>query len=147
MLKKITTFATIALLLGIAIIHIVWAFNIYWPANSYQEFLNMFWGETDPMPPLWTGIILAMILFDAAFVLYRVAFAKRLPGPNWLWLTGVWALFAVFALRGLIGYLPPFAGELEPYVHLNKIFYSPLCIVIAAGTALSIMRREKPDLD
>ncbi len=98
----------------------------------------MFWGETSPMPPLWTGGILALILLAGTFVLLRVSFRRPLPGPGWLWQTGMWAMIAVFTLRGVLGFLPSAAGELQPFIRLNKVLYSPLCLVLAVLSTLAI---------
>ncbi|MFZ1815261.1 MAG: DUF3995 domain-containing protein [Rhizobiaceae bacterium] len=51
-----------------------------------------------------------------------------------VWL-GMIALGAVFLLRGVIGYMPPFRARFsaQPFATLDKRFYSPLCLVIGAA--------------
>ena len=43
-----------------------------------------------------------------------------------------------FALRGLAGFIPPVFAYAEgtPFASLNRLFYSPLCLAIAAGLAV-----------
>jgi hypothetical protein len=51
---------------------------------------------------------------------------------------GFWIAGAVFALRGLAGYIRPVFAYADgtPFASLNRRFYSPLCLLIAAGFAV-----------
>jgi hypothetical protein len=46
---------------------------------------------------------------------------------------------AVFALRGLAGFIPPIFvyADGTPFASLNRLLYSPLCLLIAAGFVLT----------
>ncbi len=144
--SKIAAVGAAILLTFIGLLHVIWAFGIYWPAQDYQEFLNMFWGETSPMPPLWTGIILAVVFFIGSYGYVNMAWGRSPFLPKWLWTSGLTALFIIIGLRGVLAPLEMFRGELEPYKTLNLSVYSPLCIFIAhlGGFAL-FLRPEKND--
>jgi len=58
------------------------------------------------------------------------------PTPLELWLQITrWALFLVFAGRGLATYVPPVFRYAEdtPFWRLNRRAYGPLCLAIALG--------------
>jgi hypothetical protein len=53
--------------------------------------------------------------------------------------TGFWCVCAVFSLRGLAGFIPPVFAYAQgtPFARLNRVFYSPLCLLIGAGLAVT----------
>lgn len=48
-----------------------------------------------------------------------------------------WGAASVFALRGIAGYIPAAMAYAKdtPFHRLNRLYYSPLCLIIAAGFA------------
>jgi hypothetical protein len=52
-------------------------------------------------------------------------------------------LIAVFALRGLAPYVTPVFEYARgtPFFELNRLYYAPLCLVIAAGLAINFPGR------
>ncbi len=143
MISKITASINATLLSLIGLIHIYWGVGGLWPASSERQFIEMFFGDNEPMPPVWTGIILAVLLIFGAWVFVMQAWNRPLPGPKWFWKAGLWALNGIFVIRGLGGYFQPFAGTLEPYNILNKTVYSPLCMVIALLGVLSVLNQKQ----
>ena len=61
--------------------------------------------------------------------------------PQVLTFAGGAVLTAVFGLRGLLGVFPAFekmAPE-QPFLSLNRRYYSPLCLAIGIGFALLVV--------
>lgn len=143
-MRKIAAVGAMTLLAFIAVFHLIWATGTTWPATDLDEFQRMFYGDPGPMPPLWTGAILAGILLVAAVFLGLTAWA-RLPKPGWLWRVGLWTMAVVFGLRGIVGYIPGMNGTYEPYLTLNATLYNPLCLAIMVLTVLVLLpRRTRP---
>ena len=53
------------------------------------------------------------------------------------------ALDLIFMLRGLSGYVAPVWRHTEgtPFHRLNRLYYSPLCLLIAAGLSANLLLR------
>lgn len=144
-MRKISAVIAAVILGAISFLHILWGIGIYWPAEDLDGFRYMFFGEQGPLPALWTGILMAIAWLAGAAVLLRKAWEKPLPLPGWFWTSGLMLFFGVFFLRGILGYMQPIAGTLEPYITLNKYIYSPLCFVLAFSGFLGIysFKRKK----
>jgi hypothetical protein len=52
---------------------------------------------------------------------------------------GFWLACAIFALRGVAGFIPPIFAYADdtPFARLNRRFHSPLCLFIALGLAVT----------
>jgi hypothetical protein len=89
-------------------------------------------------PGFWPAFFVTIALMMSAAL---VAFMGGLvPQPNLPWSTaiitlGFWISGAVFALRGVAGFVPGVFKYAEgtPFMRLNQWFYSPSCLAIAAG--------------
>lgn len=59
-----------------------------------------------------------------------------------LLLLGGFAIMAVFLLRGVAGFLPARRRlhPLEPFASYDRRYYSPLCLLIAAGYAVLLLQ-------
>ena len=57
------------------------------------------------------------------------------PWPPWLVLLAGAAAALVFAGRGVAGYVPAWRARhpREPFASLDRHYYSPLCLLLAAG--------------
>lgn len=122
-------------LLIIAALHVYWGLGGFWPATDSQSLARTVVGGPAGMqsPPAWACFGVGLVLAVAASLVLAFVGVFALPLPAaWLrW--GMVALAAVFLLRGVGGYFmerwrPSMAGS--PFVRLNKLIYSPLCLVL-----------------
>lgn len=142
---------TIAILLAvllavIAMLHGYWALGGQWPGHGDTPLHRIVIGRKGMtgMPPRWlTALVAAAILLAA---IWPLLWAALIPYalPQTLIMLGVWALAAIFLLRGISGFTPAFSATLfdEPFHSLNRRYYSPLCLLIGAGfLALILLAR------
>ncbi len=124
----------------LAALHFYWGLGGRWPGHDDRSLVEMVIGRTRDMkaPNLWACLFVASALLAAAFLVALHAGAVDLPLPAWSQLIaqiGFWTAFAVFGARGIAGFVPPIFRYADgtPFARLNLIFYSPLCLAIAAG--------------
>lgn len=125
---------------ALATLHIYWGLGHSWPARDADELARMVVGTSAPgsMPGMGPCMMVAGALFVAG--LAPVITHSPAPGlPTWVG-TGAWlatlAAGAVFGLRGLFGFVEHRVRpdiEALPYARLNRRFYSPLCLGLAAA--------------
>jgi uncharacterized protein DUF3995 len=131
-------FSLSAILVAVALLHTFWAFGSPWPMKNDQELVTAVVGasgRTD-MPAKWQSAFVAVCSAGAAVWPYFLAGKIVLPFlPQTIVSLGGWALMLVFLGRGLIGLTPWFKNLLpvEPFVSLNRKYYSPLCLIIGTG--------------
>jgi hypothetical protein len=122
------------ILTAIAAMHIAWARGLIWPADDEPGLVAMIVGMEGMgrLPPKKFTYIVAGAL-GGAVVALLLGFDVVLPG-NALGYIGA-GFTAVFVLRGIAGYLPPWRRRhpVEPFATLDRIFYSPACILIGEG--------------
>ena len=126
---------TAGVLLFIAGVHAHWAFGGYWPMSDSAELSERVTppGMADP-GTLPTLVVATLLAVAAALV-----GGSALGLDTWIsW--GATALVAVvLALRGLGGLV--ISGVLQrdsTFARLDRRVFSPLCIVLAAGSAVSL---------
>ena len=123
------------ILMAIAAIHVAWARGITWPADDEPSLVAMVVGSEGMgrMPPKKLTYLVAGALAFGAMTALMLGFEVELPG-NALGYVGA-GFTAIFGLRGLIGYLPPWRKRhpVEPFATLDRIFYSPACILLGEG--------------
>lgn len=129
-----------ALLLVVAASHVYWAVGGTWPADDSESLARAVMGPTSAkMAPWWASLAVAAALgLGAALVLGRAGLID-LGLPDLLVRLGVWGLSGVFLLRAVGGFvLSGFIRARKPDVfsHLDAVIYSPLCLTIAALSAL-----------
>ena len=63
-----------------------------------------------------------------------------------LWTLGYWGVGAVFLLRGIAAYAPSVFSYAvgTPFCDLNRYYYAPLCLAIAAAMAIVYGRAPHP---
>ena len=135
--------ATIVLVL-IALLHLLWAFEIPWPAKDMEGLKAAAWGEESDMPGFLPTIIVVALLILAGWLEYSHAVGRRMPGPVWISKVMLYGVMAVFLLRGILGFFPSFHGSMEPFITNNRLYYSPLCLLIALLTAIVLWKGPKP---
>jgi hypothetical protein len=134
----------IVVLVALAALHAWWGVGGRWPGHDERNLVELVVGRARSMrmPGLVRCMLVAAALFAAAGLvalqgnLISVDFG--VPGER-LVRAGFWIACAVFALRGLAGFIPPIFAYARgtPFATLNRLYYSPLCLLIAAGFAIT----------
>jgi hypothetical protein len=128
--------AIFLLLTAIAGIHVAWGTGVRWPRKTEAHLVATVIGHrSDKMPTpnqcylaalaiCIPGIIALMLagLIDASVLAFTVPLAGA-------------AAALVFAGRGIAGYVPAWRARhpREPFASLDRHYYSPLCLMLAAG--------------
>jgi Protein of unknown function (DUF3995) len=116
-------------------IHLYWGFGGRWPGHDEVSMVEHVVGRTRGMkaPSLVASVAVALAL-AAGGGLVLAATAPPTPFEPWL-KAARWALFAVFAGRGVATYVPPLFRYAEgtPFWRLNRRAYGPLCLALALG--------------
>jgi hypothetical protein len=124
------------MLTTIAAIHVAWGFGVRWPRRSEIELVTTVVGhKRDAMPPPLHCYLAALAIFIPGAIALLLAGIVQTPLPRWLvTLAGAGAAL-VFAGRGVVGYLPAWRARhpREPFASLDRHYYSPLCLLLAAG--------------
>jgi hypothetical protein len=127
---------TATALTTIAGLHVAWGFGSSFPMADRDTLADTVAGTADVPPPVACHAAAAALLAASALVL-------DVPvGPTWLRRTGRWVVAAVFTVRavaGLSGRTDALvAGSESPrFRRLDRRYYAPLCLVLAAGTVAS----------
>jgi uncharacterized protein DUF3995 len=134
----------IVVLVALAALHAWWGVGGLWPGRDERSLVELVIGRTRSMrmPSLVRCMLVASALFAAAGL---VALQTKVISVDFgtagerLVATGFWIACAVFALRGLAGFIPRVFAYADgtPFASLNRRFYSPLCLLIAAGFAVT----------
>jgi hypothetical protein len=140
---KFTPAILIVVLVALAALHAWWGVGGRWPGHDERSLVELVIGRTRSMrmPSLVRCLLVASALFAAAGL---VAVKSKVIAVDFgtagevLVQVGFWIAGAVFALRGLAGYIRPVFAYADgtPFASLNRRFYSPLCLLIAAGFAV-----------
>ena len=126
---------------AIGLLHLAWAFGMVWPGSDAVSLADKVLGARpgSQMPPTWLTAGVAIAILVAAALVWQVS--AQPPGAPWgqeLRLAYL-ALTLVFLARGLAGYLPRIwrRTRTTAFYPLNRLYYSPLCLLIAAGLAVN----------
>lgn len=129
----------VTVLLALAVLHLAWAGGSAWPGRDEEHLARMVVGGPAGirMPPRLASIAVATLLTVAA------ALVIGLPLSPDLLRIGRYGVAVVLGLRGIYGLVernvrPSIRGS--RYERLNLVFYSPLCIALAALVALGAAR-------
>lgn len=140
MIGHIAALLVFTVLVAIALLHIHWGVGGIWPAPSGEALLETVVGERSrgprkrSMPGVAACFIVAALLLVAGALPLMVRDLLPVVVPASLASFGLWMATGVLALRGLGGF---FERRLRPgivglrYDRLNRVFYSPLCLVLA----------------
>jgi hypothetical protein len=145
-LTRFSGLAVPAVLIALAAVHASWALGSYWPASSERELAqHVLSGEERDrldggLPSAALTWAVALSLAGAAAIVRAAAAgarSRRLRGAAW----GVAAVFCVRA----VAYLPSdlIGGLEDTYQRLDLALYAPLCLGLAAGTALVARQIER----
>lgn len=129
----------VAVLAVLAGLHGYWGLGGLWPGTDPMSLAQTVVGtRRGHMPGLGPSLfVTACLTAVAVFVAWRAGWFPQLGLPGVLWTLGYWGALAVFAARGVAAYVPQVFAYAEgtPFYRLNVVFYSPLCLAIAAGMA------------
>jgi len=134
------TAALIVVLVLLAGLHLYWGLGGRWPGHDDRSLVEFVVGRTRDMkaPSFGACLFVTGALLASAVLVALHAGVVAPPLPDWLQLiaqAGHWTAAAVFAARGIAGFVPSvfrYAGG-TPFARLNRLYYSPLCLLIAAG--------------
>ncbi len=135
-------------LTAIAAVHAAWALGWRWPGGSDAALAERVVGGTDLPSAEATWAVAAALLAAAGLV--RAAGDANAPKVV---RTGAWTVAGVLLARGIGGPVADLAGGLQgPYVRLDLMIYSPLCLALGAGAAAvaasagapGLLRRRRP---
>ena len=132
-----------AILLVVAFMHAAWGFGVVWPANSQAELSATVVGtpEAQQMPAnvVTMGVAALIALAGLWPLFWRALLWYPQSVPQTLIWFGMWALSVIFLGRGVLGYLPTSSQTTQPFYRLNRLFYSPLCLVLGLGFLVLVL--------
>lgn len=127
-------------------LHGVWA-STTWPLPDRESFARLVVGvpvEQLPSPGLTAAV--AGLLLVAAHLVGAGAGAWPAVLPRWVTRVGIGVVAGVLLLRGLGGLgADLFAASYAPedFVRLDRILYSPLCILLGVGAGWVLLRSRR----
>ncbi len=125
-------------LLGLAGLHIAWAFGRSWPAEDRAALADRMAGRAGgSVPPRAACLVVAMLLASSsAFVAGAPRRDARLRRIGAMCVAGVLGLRGSCGLMGRTDLLSP--GSTSPaFRRLDRRYYSPLCVALAAAAMSS----------
>jgi len=136
-----TLSVVLAGILSIAgLMHALWGFGVTFPAANEQQLARMVVGKRGitKMPSMTACLFVAASLFAFAFLALVLGQHVHLPVSKWLVAAAGAGSAVIFTGRGIVGVLPAFEQALpeQPFLSLNRRFYSPLIFLIGVGFAL-----------
>ena len=140
MLAPILSIVVAGILAIAGLLHALWGVGVTFPAANEQQLARMVVGRRGitRMPSMASCLFVAVSLFAFAFLALVLGRHVAVPVSKWL-VAGAGAMAAViFVGRGILGVLPAFEQALpeQPFLSLNRRFYSPLIFLIGVGFAL-----------
>ncbi|GAA0259573.1 hypothetical protein GCM10010492_70620 [Saccharothrix mutabilis subsp. mutabilis] len=126
---------TALVLVAVGVLHVLWMFST-WPLKTREEFAARVVNvpvERLPSAPLTGAVAAALGL--AAYLVAGRAGLLGVPGPGWVPVVGTVVVAAVLLLRGAAGLVSSLRED-SAYARLDVRVYSPLCLALAASTAL-----------
>ena len=123
-------------LTSIAAVHVAWGGGMRWPRQTEAELVTTVIGHKGhTMPSPSQCYLAALAIFIPGAIALMLAGLVQTPLPPWLVLFAGAGAALVFAGRGIAGYLPAWRARhpREPFASLDRRYYSPLCLVLAAG--------------
>jgi hypothetical protein len=136
-LTNYLAYSITTILVFVASWHLIWAFGIHWPFKNEEALAKAVVGTRGitKMPRKIASGGVAILLLIAAMWALLLRDLGPFSSPKFVDLLVGSAIAAVFTLRGVAGFMPAmerFTPE-QPFLRLNRRFYSPLCILLGAG--------------
>ncbi len=139
--------AVIVTLTALGVLHVYWGFGGRWPGRTEADLVARVVGlQRGAMPGLGACLAVALALLSAAYIVAVRQGAPQLGLPRAWWAAGYWGVGVVFLLRGIAAHAPGvFSYAIgTPFYDLNRHYYAPLCLAIAAAMAISYVRAWQP---
>jgi hypothetical protein len=137
--------AAFAMLSAVAVMHVLWGFGLRWPAHDERSLVAMVVGATGRtrMPAPTACFAAAGAIFIAGLVPLALADILRVAAPPVLVTVVGLATAAVFGTRGCAAYSPTWRRRFsqQPFAKLDRNWYGPLCLVLAAIMLLLVLKR------
>lgn len=131
------SFPIFLILIATALLHTAWAFGSTWPEKDEQTLIYTVVGSKNAtqMPPALLTILVALSIAFAGVIALWGTGHITLPLPQWIRTAGLITLTVVFLIRGFATYLQfgPLHHSVEPFLTLNRRYFSPLILAIGAG--------------
>jgi hypothetical protein len=129
----------------IAALHAAWGFRLFWwPAADERGLTALVVGRTGQtrMPDTPACLVAAAAILVAGLVALALADIIDIGAPRLVTAVGV-LVVAVFAGRGVATYLPVWRRRFaqQPFATMDRRFYGPLCLLLAAAFALLVLAR------
>lgn len=129
-----------AVLMAIALLHLIWAARIWWPAGNEGDLARAVAGFRNAarMPPAIACLAVAIAVLVAAIPLALALTTPVVTG--WPWLLALGAGL-VFLARGLIGFTRFWARLTpeQPFRRLDRRYYSPLVTGLGVVFLLNLL--------
>jgi hypothetical protein len=135
-MTAIIAWCIFVVLTAIAAMHVAWGLGVRWPRRNEADLVTTVIGhKRNTMPtPIQCYLAALAIFIPGAIALLLAGLVRTALPPGLVALAGAGAA-AVFAGRGIAGYLPAWRARhpREPFASLDRHYYSPLCLMLAAG--------------
>lgn len=129
----------VTLMVFLSALHMYWGLGGVWPGHDGPSAVSYIIGHTRTgrMPgPFLAGQVAIALLVVALLIAWRAAILPTFGVPTVLLAIAFWGAVSVFLARGIAGYTSIFDYASDtPFYNLNRWFYSPLCLAIAAAMA------------
>ena len=121
----------------IAALHVYWALGGLWPGADAADLAAHVAGFADSAAPpsAVASLLVAALLAYAAMVALVLGGLIRSPIPFFLLGPSALVITLVFVGRGIAGYTSAWRrlAPVQPFARLDRLFYSPLCLLLGAG--------------
>jgi hypothetical protein len=142
---RTTGTAVSAALAATGALHAVWA-RSPWPLRTRAEFADAVVGVEERRAPSPAACVaVAGLLGAGAYLVGARAGALPAAGPRWLRRAGAGTVAGVLLARGSAGPVLFTSGRVERserFLRLDRRYYSPLCLVLGAGSAVVAVAGE-----
>ncbi|MFB7952324.1 MULTISPECIES: DUF3995 domain-containing protein [unclassified Streptomyces] len=134
---------SVTALTALAGAHVAWGLGSTWPLPDRETFSDVVAGRQEPPGPVPCFAVAGALGTAALLVAGR---PRRRPALSRIGSAGVAGVLAVRGAAGLAGrteLLSPGAGGSPRFRRLDRIVYAPLCLALAASTAVATARRDR----
>ncbi|MBI3700988.1 MAG: DUF3995 domain-containing protein [Afipia sp.] len=138
-------FAIFLFLTAVALLHVLWGAGFRWPCKTDLELVSTVVGhKSDAMPTPNQCYLAALAIYvPGTIALMLAGLIDASVTASTLPLAGA-ACVLVFLGRGIAGYVPAWRERFprEPFATYDRLYYSPLCLLLAAGFTLLLINRS-----
>jgi hypothetical protein len=132
-----------AVLLLVALLHLLWTVST-WPLDTAEDYARLVVGvPVTELPSPGLTAFVAGLLAAAAYLVAALGGVLPVVGPRWVVVSGVAVVAGVLLLRGgggLVADLIVPERATAEFVRLDRIVYSPLCLLLGSGAAWVLAR-------